>query len=116
MSKQTASPEKTATKQQTEPQPRVEALAKMVEFNTGSSFLQTKNLPHQLNDARFSKIHRQIFVGQIGEVHGNASTGHLGLDQAGEPIGVGFSGVRVHTGSEPHAFNEHLNAKAFTTW
>lgn len=34
----------------------------------------------------------------------------------GESMGADFSGVRVHTGSKSHAFNEHLNAKAFTTW
>lgn len=33
----------------------------------------------------------------------------------GESMGTDFSGVRVHTGSESHALNEQLNAKAFTT-
>ncbi len=33
----------------------------------------------------------------------------------GESMGADFSPVRVHTGSESHALNEQLNAKAFTT-
>lgn len=33
----------------------------------------------------------------------------------GESMGADLSGVRVHTGSESHALNEQLNAKAFTT-
>lgn len=35
--------------------------------------------------------------------------------QMGGSMGTDFSHVRVHTGSESHALNQQLNAKAFTT-
>lgn len=60
-----------------------------------------------LDDATASRINRARGGGQALDTSVQA--------KMGESMGADFSGVRVHTGSESHALNEQLNAKAFTT-
>ncbi|MEZ4728412.1 MAG: DUF4157 domain-containing protein [Caldilineaceae bacterium] len=60
-----------------------------------------------LDDATTGRINRARGGGQALDTSVQA--------KMGESMGADFSGVRVHTGSESHALNEQLNAKAFTT-
>lgn len=60
-----------------------------------------------LDDATAGRINRARGGGQALDTSLQA--------KMGESMGADFSGVRVHTGSESHALNEQLNAKAFTT-
>jgi hypothetical protein len=60
-----------------------------------------------LDDATAGRINRARGGGQALDTSIQA--------KMGESMGADFSGVRVHTGSESHALNEQLNAKAFTT-
>ncbi len=57
-----------------------------------------------------------ITANRINQARGNGQALDGAVQkQMGESMGQDFSGVRVHTGSESHALNEQLNAKAFTT-
>lgn len=72
MSKQTASPEKTTTKQQTKPQPTVDPMDEMAEFVNESSLMDKRNPPTTLlNEYQFSAIQRQILASKIGGIQGN---------------------------------------------
>lgn len=57
-----------------------------------------------LDDATAGRINRARGGGQALDTSIQA--------KMGESMGADFSGVRVHTGSESHALNEQLNAKA----
>lgn len=63
--------------------------------------------PFDLDDATASRINTARGNGQ--------SLDSLVQTKMGESMGADLSGVRIHTGSESHALNEQLNAKAFTT-
>lgn len=63
--------------------------------------------PFDLNDETAERINHERGGGQTLDSNVQA--------KMGEATGQDFSGVKVHTGSEAHALNEELSAKAFTT-
>lgn len=72
MFKQTASPEKTTTKQQTKPQQTNALLARVAEFVDESALVDKANLQTMmLNENQFSTIQRQTLASKIGSIQGN---------------------------------------------
>jgi len=63
--------------------------------------------PFDLDDETANRINRERGGGQSLDSNVQA--------RMSDATGQDFSGVRVHTGSESHALNESLSAKAFTT-
>ena len=63
--------------------------------------------PFDLDDETASRINRERGGGQSLDSSVQAKMGNA--------TGQDFSDVKVHTGSESHALNEQLSAKAFTT-
>lgn len=96
-------------KQSGQSQPSIIALQHQV----GNAALQ-RLLLQRTGDGAFDLD--EATAGRINRARGGGQTLDTSIQaKMGESMGADFSGVRVHTGSESHALNEQLNAKAFTT-